>query len=99
SATQVPEALATLPKAPSDARHAQHAAALQARGVAGSPQAERWIEEARRAVEAPMRVPVPLREIVHFDPAQPLAAGLAMELEPGQSDTVRARTVPVQHTL
>jgi len=99
SATQVPEALATLPKAPSDARHAQHAAALQARGVAGSPQAERWIEEARRAVEAPMRVPVPLREIVHFDPAQPLAAGFAMELEPGQTIYVRVRPLQGETTL
>lgn len=100
--TRVPEALATLPKVsqtPRDSSHAQHVAQLQSRGVAGSPQAQRWIEEARRAVEAPLRVPVPLREIVHFDASQPLAAGFAMELSPGQTLYVRVRSIQGESTV
>lgn len=100
TAPPLPAYLAALPAASetSDvASHAHHVAELQASGSAETPQGRQWIDQARRAVHAPSPAPVPLREIVYFDPATPTAVGYAMNLDPGQTLFVRVRPIDGDH--
>lgn len=64
--------------------HEQYAQALQDGDLASTALAQDWLAAADRALDEPLSIALPFREVGYFDPAEPSAVGYAFDARRGQ---------------
>ncbi len=74
--------------------HEQYAQALRDGALGETALARDWLAAAERALETPLTVQLPFREVGYFDPAQPSAVGYRFSAQRGQELRIRVDFAP-----